>query len=1129
MRRSESEITPTLDLLDERASAFQKTVVFIRQAYPNGAVMTYDNVHIRGAEHVLLSKFVIGLGENEPKWITYQECTDETTADNIPGGLCSRVTTVDGDKFEVAWYPLLFGETDPANWEGVALLHIHSDTPRRFWLKYGNGNIAFMHFSPNQNMAGDKIDCQEGWVEKGEGYVTVRRKERRLHTVVRGEFEQTNIESIPDAAEGCGTYAISSAYGTDIYVKIAFSENHSRAAELTLCDPVKEEARVHDYYAKLLENWQLKTPDPILNEAFSHALLNVEYSWLYPYGWIESIQHWPLMWHMEHTAAEEWNGRYERVTSCLRSQMEKVFENGAVPDLCPNGATRRDWGGNNQFFLREVEHYVKMTGDLEFAREAEPFIEKALKQTFEEYDPTASGVIGWHSQIGNQEDMESTPGKGAATGIEGARMMEIMSYMKEILGKREEAKQYKARAQYCRNEWYKHVWMKDLGRPVWYEDIHGECRLETTYHGISYPIIYNAIDDADKYTALDHLRHRLSGPEGEVYQTNHFGDHAYWGVPTWGMQCGSDMQPFASAAYAVAGMKKEAVEPLAFIARRVCGEYQRGAWPETANEKRFAYFSPSAAVFSQGIIESIFGLKRDKIAGKTVITPSIPENWPEASLLLPEAKISYKTLKSGFTMRIQLQDETRKMIRVLCSPSYKITAKTSDGKQTAAATQHCGWSSAEFDLGNGKDITVTCTWEPIEIKCTAAAVVACGEAWSVDVAGDVKLVGIEDRLGVLDQVQWNGSSIAAMIRPDLLDKYEPYGWFGIINFARRTIFLRLSAKGQTLLYPYTVTVLPPVYCRAQAKKDSVELEICNQTGRDISGSWKLLYGKAYLETDGTVPAKSKSVLTFPLNGQKIVFSPGKNNAILTGPIEYKVVIEAAAEEANVVSLPLNPEQCKPLPYWREIGLHPARGCIVMDPDRFMQNLLEEHKEFDLLPNVPLVLSPDGFIPFSKIKHPVITIPLEGKKMKKLYVLCSAFIDNHDTFSKIMRVEVEGEKKSSYLRPIYHYDCHLPGDLDMGYGNHVIAGFASFINGTDKTQIPMFPINPGETDYKEAHPPEYPQKYLWSRNRAIECCNTVFNLLEFDFGDFKEMKELRIIPCEADSSGGIYALAAHVEE
>lgn len=114
-----------------------------------------------------------------------------------------------------------------------------------------------------------------------------------------------------------------------------FQKKEERAAELAGCDPVKEEERVIRYYDDLLAQWRIHTPDAALNEAFGHALLNVEYAWLRPYGWIESIQHWPTMWHMEHTAAEEWNGRFDRVRECLRSQMQRVFESGAIPDLCP--------------------------------------------------------------------------------------------------------------------------------------------------------------------------------------------------------------------------------------------------------------------------------------------------------------------------------------------------------------------------------------------------------------------------------------------------------------------------------------------------------------------------------------------------------------------------------------------------------------------------------------------------------------------------------------------------------------------------------------------------------------------------------------------------------------------------
>ncbi|MBE7066602.1 MAG: hypothetical protein E7385_03515 [Ruminococcaceae bacterium] len=1129
MKIRESDITPSLNDLDERATAYQKCMIFMRQAYPNSAVMTYDNNHHRGADHVLLAKFVIGLGETSPTWITYDECTPETIADNIPGGLHSQVKLENGDEpFTATWRPLLYA-SDTIATEGAGLLHIHSDSPRRFWLKFGNGNIAFMHFSPNENMKGSEIDCQEGYCEIKDDCVIVRRKERKVITSVHGAFDSVSIEKRPDTEDGYGTYAVVSSFGSDIYVTVGFSEDECRAVALSKADPICEEKKVIDYYDDLLSNWKLNTPDPILNEAFDHALLNVEYAWLYPFGWIESIQHWPTMWHMEHTAAEEWNGRYDRVRRCLRSQMEHVFPNGAIPDMCTNNTGRRDWGGNNQFFLREVEHYVKMTGDLEFAAECEPFMEKALWQTFAEYDPTDDGVIAWGTQIGNQEDFESTPGKGASTGIEGVQMLTIMAYIKKLLGKEQEAAAYEKRAARCLAKWHDTVWLKDLGRPAWYEDINGELRLETTYHGITYPVIYNKIDDADKVSALDHLVHRLSGPEGEIYQTNHFGDHCYDWVPTWGMQCGSDMQPFATFAYALAGMKNQAVKPLAFIAKRVCSEYQRGAWPETANEKRFAYFSPSAAVFSQGIIESIFGLKRDKIENTTTISPAICDSWPYANLKLPEAELAYTAIENGFTLNIRITDSTVKKVNVMCPPAGLIKATVNGNTVCKVPEQHCGWSSAEFELGTDGDITVTCTWDLINIKCEYQKSIACSDKWQVRVSGDATLVGIDDRCGVLADYTWESGILSGNIRENLMDKYEKYGWFGITNFARRMVYLKLRYKDQTFLYPCPITVLPKISCSGKLIEadNIVEIEVRNQLTYELTGEWHLIYNKFSYSAQATVGARDKAVIRFEVPEANDIFSPGKNKAYLAGPAGSDVIIEARVANANVISLPLNDAECKPLLYWKEIGLHPSHGHMMQGPDHFMKDLWETYKSIDMIDGVPLPLNPNGFIPFSREKHPVVTIPLDGKKMKKIYILCSAFIDNHDVFSKLLTVEAEAEKKDAFIRPIYRYDVYHPGNIDMGYGNPVIAGFATYVNGTDRSITPDFPTLE-QADYDNVQPPQYPQRYLWCDSKAIDCCNTVFNLLEIDFGEHKEMKELRILPCETDAAGGIYAIAAHIE-
>ena len=84
---TEDRIDVTLDLQDERATVCGRTVAFMRQTYPNLALMTYDNRAGRGAEHVVLTKLVVGIGMGMSRQIlTYETCTDSTTADNVPGG-----------------------------------------------------------------------------------------------------------------------------------------------------------------------------------------------------------------------------------------------------------------------------------------------------------------------------------------------------------------------------------------------------------------------------------------------------------------------------------------------------------------------------------------------------------------------------------------------------------------------------------------------------------------------------------------------------------------------------------------------------------------------------------------------------------------------------------------------------------------------------------------------------------------------------------------------------------------------------------------------------------------------------------------------------------------------------------
>lgn len=1112
MRRiaTETEIPVTLDLQDERATAFGRACCFMRQAYPNMALMTYDNRVGRGAEHLLLCKLVVGIGQgNSREWLTYEACTDETTADNIPGGLRSRTVTESGHKLTVDIIPAALPERD--GYFGAAVVHIASDAPG-LSIRFGCGNIAFMHHSPNAVMVGEEINCEEGAAVLSEDgkTVTLTRKDRDFITCVRGGFDFTVCEKTPS-----GSYAEGHTDASEAYLMLGFSMDADEAKCLASLEPAAEIRKVQTYYDELLRDRWIDTPDSDLDEAFGHAYLNLNYSWLYPLGWIECIQHWPTMFHMEQTAAEEWAGHADRARETLLSQLKFMTDEGCIIELNPNHTARRDWGGDNHFFFRESLHYIRMTGDLNYARTVLPHMEKILAQTFGEYDAVGTGVLAWHSQIGNQEDFESTPGHGAAPGAVGVQMMRELSELFAILADadsdetfRKKSSRYAAWADWCLEQWKKRIWKRDLGRAVWFTDDYGETRLDTTYHGICYPIIFGQVDSFDAQSSLDHLLHRMTGKEGEVFQSNHFGDHFYEWVPTWGMQAGSNMQPFATAAYAAVGRHEEAVRPLDFVARRVCGPYQRGSFPETANEKRFGYFSPSAGVYAQSVIEDIFGLSRDCVAGTLTVSPCFPEGWDHADLHLPDYEYKYRKTEDGFTLTITSGTPCRKKL-VWRTHLLRAASVTVNGAPIPCALeQKCGFSVVSADLGDGDSVTLNVTALPLGVAVNCPPTAVCGEPLTPTVSGG-ELLGVTDRCGVFDE---NGR-----VRADLLDEYSNYGDFGLVNFARRTFALRVSAGDTIVEIPVSVTVLPRLVIGGtyDAAAKAVRLHVRSHASAPIDADAALASGGCLTVRHIDLPAGGEGDFSLPFDGIPV---PGKNRAALhiAGAFDGEITFDAPLD-ASPAQLPLPEAQIIPYADWRGMAYFKHHGCTVINPDIFLKDVPESVTLEGL--TFPLT---GGFLPVATRTHRTLTIPVD-REARKLFVLFCAMADDHEICTPLFDCEIQCEQGKAYLPPLYKKTLYFPGDFDYGFANGPVVQFSTYTPGTPRPSI-LPPVDSDNGDYAETDLPLYPARSLWCRNRAVEAGCAVFNLLEFDLGTTRRISSITFIARASDAAGGVFGLA-----
>jgi len=127
--------------------------------------------------------------------------------------------------------------------------------------------------------------------------------------------------------------------------------------------------------------------------------------------------------------------------------------------------------------------------------------------------------------IGNINFSQFTPYNGTSTTIELINMMQTRAMVANLLDDTETAEQMAIKIRQSKAGLKKQLWMKDLGRFMYYKDPTGKPLLDGQYQTCIYPAIWDITDQFDSWTSMRHLRDRLTGKLGEVYVSNNFPDH----------------------------------------------------------------------------------------------------------------------------------------------------------------------------------------------------------------------------------------------------------------------------------------------------------------------------------------------------------------------------------------------------------------------------------------------------------------------------------------------------------------------------------------------------------------------------------------------------------------------------
>lgn len=1071
------------DAGQERITAFHETIISSFDHFALPCIFTYDHNPRYWLHNIALGKWLIGV--KLPKGVVWLYEGLEQKAVQTPEVLLISAN-VDGFKITVRLFPMMVGR-DMMRWEGAAGFYIESEPEADLIVQFGAPGRMRIHgfgsqlpfrwqylLQPQLTLSSPK------WEKRGENIFLTPIEETSLFSAVRS--------SSPLHISQDGFWLICYGKGK-LSMTVAFSEDPQRACELTLKDVLVEERKLREHYRKLFQSAWIKTPKPSLNEAFRCALWNLEFTWVRPWGWIEAVRHWGTLYSQQHSLATDWLGQEDRSREMIITHAKHILPNGMIPQLDTYGRARVDFGGWNQFYVWDIQHHWRMTGDKSFAKEIYPTLLKVIEQTFNAHDPDGNGLLGFGQQIGNQEDYISTPDDGTSPTIAGIEMLRTKAEIAEALGYREESKVARSKAEWMKEKLKKELWQRELGWFAFYKDALGNNHIEPPYHSLIWPVIYDILDPLDSYTSLRHLKEALQGKEGEIYVSNLFPSHVN---ATVGSQAGGQQQPWAMLAFSRLGYPEDGLAPLLWIAKLVISSPHDGAWPELGIEPTRAYFSPPAGVFIWGVIEGLFGLQLDKPKELLWIRPGIPLAWKEAELHLPDFNVRFSQREGELRLKVSSRGKLSRHLR-WALPIWEVKEVLLDGKAISFKVEPMvNRILLTCDAPPMRESEFIIRYKRKDWKLNAPSQVVDGERFKVSVEGG-EIMGVEDRQGIAEGWEIKGKEeVEIHLRQGISEAGARYGEVGRRLFSRRTIFLLCKAGSLSFWAPVDLTILPSLEIKAKEERLSngsygVTIHLRNNSSRAIRGKGKVEIG---VDEEGKPAVEGIIMLNLAPNGEQIIFIPlNRNPFLLPGdnPLSLhlpngqflvtSVLLSGFFEEAPILpektmAIPLPKDGLRSDEEWRNFRWWSAYGH---PPWNALRAPLEgmEGKEIiiPLLPGIKFPLQGRKLAVASwQLGQPSIDLKVK-KETRKIYLLIIPFLDHQDAYSLVGKVTVLCQDGAVIKRDLY-----FPGDLDWWGPPSIIGDFTTLAKG-------------------------------WSKNISLETPSAVMNVVELDLGKERFVERL----------------------
>lgn len=531
-------------------------------------------------------------------------------------------------------------------------------------------------------------------------------------------------------------------------------------------DLPKLAAETAAHFAALRGHVAIETPDPFINAAAAALNVAVDAVWDAPQG---AIMHGAIAWR---TRLLGWRGPYALDALGWPERARQHFTYWAgrqnlspIPEKLPpadaknnlarsesalhsNGDLSNSHYDMNLVYIDALFRHLQWTGDLELARHLWPVIERHLaweRRLFRrEFGPEKLPLYEAYAAIWASDDLGYHGGGTAHASAYNFYHHTHAARLAKLLGK--DAGLFEREAALIARGMRENLWLAELGTFAEFKDllglqlVHPSAALWTVYHTIDSEVTtreeaWRMTRYVDKH--LPHLPVRGPGVPGDAnYAVLASSD---WMPYTWSINnvvMGENLH--TALAYWQAGRPEEAFRLtksalLASMFMGICpGNVGSMNYLDVYRRESQRDFADGSGVLSRALIEGLFGVKPDALAGVLRFEPGLPEAWPRASLRHPRVNVGFTRTENVDTYvvepRFGRRMELRCSIPAVCE--YARVKVNGQNVETRRITSKIAATRLEIICPPAERSEISITWlgevccPPPELETVMAKMIA---------------------------------------------------------------------------------------------------------------------------------------------------------------------------------------------------------------------------------------------------------------------------------------------------------------------------------------------------------------------------------------------------------------------